>query len=196
VLRNPRAVASGGSTTCHSQRGRLRVECVGCYESLCKSTSEYFDWDHSSWLSCRLGFYRSACDISDDQRFVHPSIWPTWLTKISQGEIHTEWRILIEHETDSLAKLMSIDKFYNSQHGRTNEWELLHINVCAGAWPDTTTTVDNQTSMAEFSGIPRSPANADDGLNLDNFYKLKLAIKNLANENYQSTWWWYDKNIM
>lgn len=84
VLRNPRAVASGGSTTCHSQRGRLRVECVGCYESLCKSTSEYFDWDHSSWLSCRLGFYRGTCDISDDQRFVHPSIWPTWLTKISQ----------------------------------------------------------------------------------------------------------------
>jgi len=72
---------------------------------------------------------------------------------------------------------MSIDKFYNSQHGRTNEWELLHINVCAGAWPDNTTTMDNQTSMAEFSGIPRSPTNADDGLNLDNFYKLKLALK-------------------
>jgi len=66
VLRNPRAVASGGSMTCHSQRGRLRVECVGCYESLCKSTSEYSNWDHSSWLSRRLGFYRGACDISDD----------------------------------------------------------------------------------------------------------------------------------
>jgi len=40
--------------------------------------------------------------------------------------------------------------------------------------------------MAEFSGISWSPTNADDGLNLDNFYKLKLAIKNLANENCQS----------
>jgi len=102
------------------------------------------------------------------------------------GEIHTEWRILTKHETDSLTKLMSRDKFYNSQHGRTNKWELLHIKVCTGAWPDNTTIVDNQTrstSMAEFSGIPRSPANADDG---SNFYKLKLAIKNLANENYQS----------
>jgi len=106
------------------------------------------------------------------------------------GEIHTEWRILTEHETDSPTKLMSRDKFYNSQHGRTNKWEkLLHIKVCTGAWPDNTTIVDNQTrstSMAESSGISRSPANADDGSNLDNFYKLKLAIKNLANENYQS----------
>jgi len=40
--------------------------------------------------------------------------------------------------------------------------------------------------MAESSGISRSPANADGGSNLDNFYKLKLAIKNLANESYQS----------
>jgi len=105
------------------------------------------------------------------------------------GEIHTEWRILTKHKTDSLTKLMSRDMFHNSQHGRTNKWELLHIKVCTGAWPDNTTIVDNQTrstSMAESSGISRSPANADGGSNLDNFYKLKLAIKNLANESYQS----------
>jgi len=54
------------------------------------------------------------------------------INEIFTGEVHTEWRILIEHETDSFAKLMSRDKLYNSQHGRTNEWELLHINADVG----------------------------------------------------------------